>query len=318
MLGSHSSPSPHSSPIEGEESRCVRPVGRFKIWLMASRPQTLPAAVVPVCMAYALAVKEGAENLAFFLVALACALGIQILANFVNDYADFLKGTDSVNRIGPARVMQSGLVTRKEMHAAIALCLFVCIALGSLLVARGGAVILAIGILSIVSGILYTAGPVSLGYKGLGDIFVLIFFGPVAVFGTYYVQSLDFYFPGILIGIAPGLISTAILAVNNIRDHEGDARSAKKTLVVRFGRDFGIYEYYLSLVIACLIPVLIYAVYHKYVYTQLTAVLIALTLYPLKEIILKRDGPSLNKILAYTGTFLMIYGAVFIAGCLLS
>ncbi|MCP4229209.1 MAG: 1,4-dihydroxy-2-naphthoate octaprenyltransferase, partial [bacterium] len=176
---------------------------------------------------------------------------IQVATNFVNDYADFKKGTDDNTRIGPLRVTQAGLVTPTQMKRAIGTVFFITTLIGLYLVYRGGWPVVVIGLLSMISGALYTAGPYPLGYHGLGDIFVLIFFGPVALAGTYYVQALSVDWVIITAGFAPGFLSAAILTVNNLRDMEGDKKSGKKTLAVRFGRNFAMNEYFYSLLAAC-------------------------------------------------------------------
>jgi len=204
-------------------------VGKIKTWVLAGRPKTLPAALVPVIMGTAMAYGDGVYHIPAALAALLGALLIQIGTNFVNDYADFKKGTDNGERIGPLRVTQAGLVTPTQMKFAIALVFFLTVLAGLYLVYRGGWPVVIIGVLSIVSGALYTAGPYPLGYLGLGDIFVLIFFGPVALAGTYYVQALTINWIVILAGLAPGLLSVAILTVNNLRDIDGDKSREKNT-----------------------------------------------------------------------------------------
>lgn len=289
-------------------------IGKIKTWVLAGRPKTLPAAVVPVIMGTAMAYGDGVYHIPAALAALLGALLIQIGTNFVNDYADFKKGTDTGDRIGPLRVTQAGLVTPTQMKFAIWLVFFLTLLAGLYLVYRGGWPVVIIGVLSIVSGALYTAGPYPLGYLGLGDIFVLIFFGPVALAGTYYVQALTINWIAILAGLAPGLLSVAILTVNNLRDIEGDTKAGKKTLAVRFGRNFAKNEYFYSILLAGLIPVMIFFITGQHKFALLATLTLFFTPKPLKAIFSQTDGPSLNNALAGTGKLLLIYGILFSIG----
>jgi 1,4-dihydroxy-2-naphthoate polyprenyltransferase len=290
----------------------------MKTWIIASRPKTLPAALVPVIMGGVMAYGDGVFHPLAALVALICALLIQVATNFVNDYADFKKGTDDGKRIGPLRVTQAGLVTPLQMKRAIWFTFGITVLLSLYLVYRGGWPIVVIGTLSIVSGIMYTAGPYPLGYLGLGDLFVLVFFGPVAVAGTYYVQALTVNWIVILSGFGPGLISVAILTVNNLRDVDGDSKSGKNTLAVRFGKHFAMKEYYYSLLTAAVLPVIIYLVSGDYKFTCLTLALLLFIPGVLRVVHSQSDGPSLNRALGTTGKLLLIYGILFSLGWLLS
>jgi 1,4-dihydroxy-2-naphthoate octaprenyltransferase len=236
----------------------------------------------------------------------------------VNDYADFKKGTDDPDRIGPLRVTQAGLVTAVQMKRAIWITITTTMLSCVYLVMRGGWPVVAIGALSIVSGVLYTAGPYPLGYLGLGDIFVLIFFGPVATAGTYYVQALTVNWVVILMGLGPGLISVAILAVNNLRDIDGDSKSGKKTLAVRFGKSFAMKEYYYSLLTAALIPAAACIVTGRNKLASLAGLMLLFTPGVLRTVFSSSDGPALNMALAQTGKLLLIYGILFSAGWIAS
>ncbi len=292
--------------------------GAVRTWLLASRPKTLPAAAVPVLIGTAMAWGDGVFHPLSALLALLCALLIQVGTNLVNDYADFAKGTDTGERIGPVRVTQAGWVSPAGMKIAIAVTFAVTVAAALYLVYRGGWPIVIIGVLSILSGILYTAGPFPLGYLGLGDLFVLIFFGPVAVGGTYYVQALTVSWVVIAAGAAPGLISVAILTVNNLRDIDGDRKAGKKTLAVRFGRTFARMEYFHTVAAACLVPVGIHLATGRYPLASLAVLTLFFTPKGLNIVLSKTDGPSLNGALAYTGKLLLIYGVLFSAGWVLS
>ena len=281
---------------------------------MAMRPKTLPAAIVPVIMGTAMAYGDGVHHFLSAAAAFIGALLIQVNTNFVNDYADFMKGTDDGERIGPLRVTQAGFVTPKQMIRAIIITISLSVLVGLYLVYRGGWPVLVIGGLSILCGILYTAGPFPLGYHGLGDIFVLFFFGPVALAGTYYVQALTVNWIVILAGFAPGLFSVAILTVNNLRDYDGDKKSNKKTLAVRFGRTFARFEYLISLLVASLIAVAIPVFMGKHSMLWIAGVTFLVSIPVLRTIFKETRGPELNHALALTGKLLLIYGILFSIG----
>jgi 1,4-dihydroxy-2-naphthoate octaprenyltransferase len=289
----------------------------MKTWILAARPKTLPAAIVPVVMGTAMAYGDGRHHFLSALTALLCAVLIQVATNLVNDYADFKKGTDDCERIGPVRVTQAGMVTPSQMKRAIWLTFSVTVLISFYLVYRGGWPIVIIGVFSIISGILYTAGPFPLGYVGLGDIFVLIFFGPVALAGTYYVQALTVNWLVILAGLGPGLLSTAILTVNNLRDIDGDNKAGKKTLAVRFGRGFAMREYFYSVLAASLVPLVIVFISGEHQLILLAVLTLFFAPGVLITVFSKTDGPSLNNALAQTGKLLLIYGILFSIGWLL-
>ena len=182
------------------------------------------------------------------------ALCIQIGTNFANDYYDCLKGADTSTRIGPRRMTQAGLISLSKMKLATFLT-FSCVALLSFyLTARGGPVFTLLTTLSIACGILYTGGPKPLAYLGLGELFVLFFFGPIATAGAAYLQTLTFSWEAVVLGFTPGLLSTAVLVINNLRDIENDRRAGKKTLAVRYGKRFTQYEYTILIALGCLLP----------------------------------------------------------------
>lgn len=260
---------------------------------------------------------DGVQHFPTAFTCLFAALAIQIGTNIANDYYDFKKGTDSKDRIGPIRVTQAGLIEPITMRNAYILAFLIAAIASVSLIIRGGYPIAIIGILSVISGILYTAGPRPLGYIGLGDLFVLIFFGPVAVGGTYYVQSFEINLAVILAGFAPGLISVAILVVNNLRDIESDSKSGKKTLAVRFGRSFAISEYLFTLIAAVIIPVIIYMLIEDHVAILLSTCMLLIAIPVMKCVCAKTDGPSLNQALAQTGKLLLIYSVLFSLGWIL-
>jgi 1,4-dihydroxy-2-naphthoate octaprenyltransferase len=290
---------------------------RLKVWLLAARPKTLWAAIAPVLIGTAMAFDDEAGHWPSALAALIGAVLIQIGTNFANDYFDFKKGADQYERLGPTRVTQAGLVTSQAMKAATLATFSLAILVGIYLVVRGGWPIVVIGVLSILFAVLYTAGPYPLGYHGMGDVFVLIFFGPVAVAGTYYVQALDINGTVVLAGFSPGLFSVAILTVNNLRDIRSDDLSGKKTLAVRFGRTFVRMEYLLSVVIASLLPVLFYFTTQTHQYATATALVPIAAIPSIRSVFGKAQGQALNNVLAATGKLLLLYSVVFSIGWLL-
>jgi len=289
-------------------------MSKFNIWWEAARPKTLPAAAAPVIMGTAMAYNDGFVFLPAALAALIAALLIQIGTNLANDYFDYRKGADNTERLGPTRATQAGLVSPATMKKAFILTFLIAFIIGLYLIFRAGWPILFIGIASILFGILYTGGPYPLGYNGLGDIFVLIFFGPVAVGGTYYVQALELNHVVLLAGLAPGLISTAILTVNNLRDINTDANAGKRTLVVRFGVGFARKEYILSITAACLLPFLLIYLTHENFYSVLTLFVLIPAVPGIKTILGTTHGVALNKVLADTGKMLFVYSIIFSVG----
>ncbi len=242
------------------------------------------------------------------------ALLLQIGTNLVNDYFDFKKGADTAERKGPIRVTQAGLIKPLHMMIGIIITFLLASIVSYFVYQRGGLPIAVIAVTSILSAILYTAGPKPLGYLGLGDIFVFIFFGPVAVAGTYYVQSFEMNLGVILAGIAPGLFSAGILAVNNLRDIDTDRKSNKKTLAVRFGKDFAKMEYLFCMIGACLIPVLVYSVTMDHPATLLCVTIAIFSIPTLNNVLNASRGEELNKELATTGILLFVYSILFSIG----
>lgn len=288
--------------------------GSNKNWILAIRPKTLPAAAGPVIIGFALAYREGVHHFPSVILAALVALLIQAGTNMVNDYSDFKKGTDTDSRVGPVRVTQAGLISPRRMKIGMLVVLILIILFSVPLVLRGGVPILIIGVLSIISGILYTAGPFPLGYNGLGDIFVLIFFGPVATAGTYYVQTLELSQNSVLAGLGPGLLSVAILTINNLRDYDDDKATGKNTLVVLLGRSFGKAEYLLSVVIAMLTPIIIFLTGERMNHSIMVFLLLILAIKPLKIVIKDGRGSVMNEILGITGRMLLVYSMIFAIG----
>jgi 1,4-dihydroxy-2-naphthoate octaprenyltransferase len=290
------------------------PQNIIKIWIGAARPKTLWAAVAPVIIGTAMAYGDGKFHILAALISLIAAILIQIGTNFANDYFDFLKGADTKDRLGPTRATGAGLIKPHIMRNAFITVFALAFVIGLYLIWRAGWPILLIGVLSIISGILYTAGPYPLAYRGLGDIFVLVFFGPVAVGGTYYVQALDITTPVVIAGLSPGLISTALLTVNNLRDIHSDGRAGKKTLAVRFGAFFTRIEYLSVMGIACFMPAVLIIINpdHPYALAAMSVFLFALP--SIHAVLFDEISAELNKVLTQTGKILLIYSIIFSLG----
>ena len=307
----------HNTNQTADENKVPTAFSKTKIWLLAIRPKTLWAAVAPVIIGTAMAFEAGSFQLLAGAAALFGGTMIQIGTNLANDFFDFKKGADSRRELGPVRVTQAGLVTPGEIKTAMVLAFSLAFLAGIYLVFLGGWPIVAIGILSITFGVLYTATKLALGYTGLADFFVLIFFGPVATGGTFYVQTLEINIAVILAGLAPGLFSVAILTVNNLRDIETDKIAGKKTLAVRFGPTFAKAEYVFAITAATLVPLILYLSTNQHVEATIAATVILLALRPVRKVISNKDGIELNSVLAQTAQILLLYSLLFSIGWLL-
>ncbi len=294
----------------------INKLSKLNLWITASRPKTLPAAVTPVIVGSAIAGFENKFNFVPAVFALIISLLIQIATNFVNDLYDFLKGTDKPDRVGPQRLLTSGLISPQEMKRAIYLTFGLAFLLGLYLVYLGGWIVLLIGVLSIAAGVNYTAGPFPFAYNGLGDLFVFIFFGIVATVGTYFVQALSFSSLALWASVPVGLLITNILVVNNYRDADEDKLADKKTLAVRLGKSFARMQYLISIIISYAILFVIYFEYQTTVWIFLPLLSIPLAI-KLIGMIYTLSGSPLNKTLALTGIFSTLYGLLFAIGLLL-
>ena len=280
-------------------------------WLLAARPRTLPAAAAPVVVGTALAFHDGAFAPLAAAAALLGALLLQVGANLANDYYDHVRGADTAERVGPTRATQSGLLPAAHVRNATFAVFALAVLLGTYLVWIGGWPIVVIGVLSVLAGWAYTGGPYPLGYHGLGDVFAFLFFGPVAVVGTYYVQALTVTPEAFLASVPVGLLTTAILVVNNVRDVATDEKAGKRTLVVRLGEKVGRAEYALLMwaAYACL-PVL-------GVRTNPFAMLPVLGLpiaFPLVRAVQRERGAALNARLAATAQHLLLFSLLLAIG----
>lgn len=284
-----------------------------RAWVMAARPKTLTAAAIPVVVGTGVALGDGVARAGPALAALVGALLIQIGTNFTNDYYDFKKGADTHERIGPQRVTQSGLISPRTVLAAALLCFGLAIAVGSYLVWVGGWPIVAIGLLSVLSGYAYTGGPFPLGYNGLGDLFVFVFFGLVAVGGTYYVQALGLSPAVWPPAVAVGALGTAILVTNNLRDIPTDVKVGKRTLAVRFGATAARVEYSVLLAVAFACPVVTVLSHQGSVWALLALLAAPAAIPPLRRV-LTQTGGALNPALGGTARLQLLFGVLYAVG----
>jgi 1,4-dihydroxy-2-naphthoate polyprenyltransferase len=289
-----------------------------RLWIMAARPRTLPAAIAPVLVGTAAAVDVVDRlRVGAFIAALIGSVFIQIGTNLANDYSDARRGADTADRLGPVRVTSSGLVAPRRVLVATWVAFAVAVAAGIYLTTVAGVVILLVGAASILAGVLYTGGPRPYGYEGLGELFVFLFFGLVAVNGSYYVQleRLDWLPFGL--SLAVGFLATAILVVNNIRDLETDRRAGKRTVAVRIGRERTRRLYAVLLALAFLsVPVTLIAVDGP-AWGLLALAAAPLVRRPLAAVTTRTDGPSLNGALAGTGALLAAFSLLLSGGLLI-
>lgn len=285
------------------------------VWLLASRPATLPAAVVPVVVGSAAAVSQGAFRPLAFAAALFSALCIQIGTNFANDLFDFKKGADTAERLGPTRVTQAGLVTPRQVARATVLVFGLAFLSGLYLVAVGGWPILAIGLSGIAAGVLYTGGPWPLGYHGLGDLFTFVFFGVIAVWGTHYVHTGAWDPFAFFLSLPVACLVTAILVVNNLRDIETDRAARKMTLAVRLGKHWT-KAYYTALIAAAfLLPLLYWAAGRMTAAAAIPWLAAPFAAGPLRTVY-TQEGRALNAALKGTGRLHLVFGALYAAALL--
>jgi 1,4-dihydroxy-2-naphthoate polyprenyltransferase len=292
----------------------------LRLWLMAARPRTLPAAIAPVLVGTAAAVEAtgGELRVGPFLAALAGSVLIQIGTNLANDYSDAKRGADDVDRLGPVRVTAAGLVAPKRVLVATWVAFAAALAVGIYLATVAGPVILAVGAVSIVAGVLYTGGPRPYGYAGLGELFVFLFFGLVAVNGSYFVQVERLDWLPFALSIPVGMLSTAILVVNNVRDIDTDRRAGKMTLAVRLGRPRA-RRLYAALMLGSFAFLAIgLAVTEGPAWGLLALAALALVPGPLRAVAERTDGPSLNRALAQTGAALAAFSVLLAVGLLIA
>jgi 1,4-dihydroxy-2-naphthoate octaprenyltransferase len=296
----------------------LRSVSRARAWVHAARVPTLAAALVPVAVGSALAARDHHFRAGPALAALCGAIFIQIGTNLVNDLGDFRRGADTKIRLGPPRALAMGWLSVPEIRAGI-LVSFLCATLaGVYLVGAAGWVVVAIGLLSIAAGVAYTAGPWPLAYHGLGEIFVFLFFGIVAVCGTYYVETRTLSADAVFAAIPVGALATAILVVNNVRDLEGDRAAGKRTVAVRVGRRGARAEYLILLCAAYLTPALLALAERAGALALLPLVTVPLALAEGRRVLVREDGPSLNAALFGTARLHVLFGLLFAAGLVIA
>ncbi len=291
-------------------------MSRARAWVLACRPATLAAAFVPVAVGTAVAVAAGGFRAGPASAALVGAMLLQIGANLANDVFDYEKGADTAERLGPVRVVQAGLLPASSVRAGMLVVFALALGVGAYLTAIAGPAIVVIGLASIACAVAYTGGPFPLGYNGLGDVFVMLFFGFVAVCGTAFVQAGGVPALAWWCAVPVGALATAILVVNNVRDAETDARAGKRTLAVRFGRGFGVAEYALLVAAAYGVPVLLVATGRLAPLALLPLVTLPLAL-PLLKSVARDHGATLNRTLVGTARLLLLHGVAFAAGIVL-
>ncbi|HZJ29718.1 MAG TPA: 1,4-dihydroxy-2-naphthoate polyprenyltransferase [Solirubrobacterales bacterium] len=290
-----------------------------RIWVMAARPRTLPAALAPVLVgtAAAIAASDGDfPRVGGFLAALAGSILIQIGTNLANDYSDAKRGADSADRLGPVRVTSAGLVAPRRVLVATWIAFGAAVACGIYLTVLAGWLILVVGAASIAAGVLYTGGPRPYGYAGLGELFVFGFFGLVAVNGSYYVQLERLAWEPAGLSVAVGLLAGAILVVNNVRDLETDRRAGKLTLAVRLGRP-RTRSLFVAMVAGAYLALLVVAAAGAIPWLLLGLLSAPLAAGPVRQVLHRTDGPSLNAALAGTGTLLGAFSLLVCVGLLL-
>ena len=282
-------------------------------WMLAIRLRTLPAALAPVAVGSALAQADDVFRLLPALAALAGALLLQIAVNLANDYFDFQSGVDTAARLGPVRVTQSGLIAPATVRGAMLATLLAASLIGCYLVSVGGWPVALIGAASVAGVLGYSGGPFPLASRGLGDLCVFIFFGPVAVVGTYYVQALVASRASLIMSLPPGFLITAILVVNNLRDIETDRAAGKRTLAVITGPGFTRLEYALLVILAYLVPLSAFLSGFYSIWILLPFLSLPLALRGTR-LIFTASGRNLNDGLGLTAILALIYSLLLAAG----
>jgi 1,4-dihydroxy-2-naphthoate polyprenyltransferase len=293
-------------------------MGGLRIWLMAARPRTLPAGIAPVLVGTALAGFEHVFHPLRFVAALLGSVFIQVGANLSNDYSDARRGADADDRLGPVRVTAGGLVPPRQVLIATYVSFGIAVLIGIYLIVVAGWLLLAIGAASILAGVLYTGGPRPYGYEGLGEVFVFLFFGVVAVAGSYFVQLKHLSWEALVLSVPVGLIAVAILIVNNVRDIDSDRRAGKRTLAVRMGRRRTRVFYATTLAAAYLIALVTWVVGPLAAWVALPWLTIPLAVRLVGTVRSRTDGAALNGALAGTGQLQLIFCVLLSAGLLLS
>jgi 1,4-dihydroxy-2-naphthoate octaprenyltransferase len=302
----------------GEVSSRPRSTSRpLRLWATAARPRTLPAAIAPVVVGTALAAGQGVFRPLAFVAALVGSVFIQIGTNLSNDYSDARRGADTEDRLGPVRVTAGGLVPPRQVLRWTWGAFGVALAAGAYLTALAGPELLLVGLASILAGVLYTGGPRPYGYAGLGEVFVFLFFGVVAVCGSYYVQVERLSAEALALSVPVGLLAAAILVVNNVRDADTDRRAGKRTLAVKLGRPRARRLFALMIGLAFAAPVAIWLAFGLSAWVLLPLATAPLAVSVMRTVAARSDGPSLNAALGRTGALLAAFSALLAAGLLL-
>lgn len=288
----------------------------LRVWMLAIRVPTLSAAVVPVLVGSALAARAHRFNPLIFTVVLCAAILIQIGTNLTNDLFDFQKGADTGARLGPVRVVQAGLLSQKQVAVGSVLSFGLAILLGLYLVKVGGWPILAIGLAAVVSGIAYTGGPWPLGYHGLGDVFVFVFFGLIAMVGTFYLQAGAVTGAALLASLPVAMLVTAILVVNNLRDVDTDRQAGKRTLAVRLGREVTQIQYTVLVLGAYVVAPAMWLVGANSAWAMLPWLTIPLAIRLVRDV-WRGEGAVLNLALRQTAGLHLCFGILLAAGFVL-
>lgn len=302
----------HASPA------APRGPSSLQIWLMASRPKTLPAGISPVFVGTALA---GYGHIFYplrFVAALLGAILIQIGTNLANDYSDAHRGADNEERLGPVRVTAGGLAPPRQVLIATYVTFGLAVLVGIYLIVVAGWQILLIGVASILAGVLYTGGPKPYGYEGLGEVFVFLFFGIAAVAGSYFAQTRDFAWESFALAVPVGLLAASLNMVNNTRDIDTDRRSGKRTLAVRFGRERARQIYAAMVFLAYPLALITWIFGPLRAWVALPWLTLPLALGVVQLVRTHTDGPTLNKALAKTGQLLLLFCVLLSVGLLLS
>ena len=289
-----------------------------RLWVVAARPRTLPAAVAPVLVGTSLAGTEDVFHPLRFAAALVGSIFIQVGTNLSNDYSDARRGADTEDRLGPVRVTAGGLMPPRTVLVGTYVAFGIAVGAGLYLTAVAGWQLLVVGIASILAGVLYTGGPRPYGYEGLGELFVFLFFGVVAVVGSYYVQVEDLRWEAFALSAPVGLLAAAILVVNNVRDIETDRRAGKRTLAVKLGRDAARGLYTAMLTVSFAAPVAMWLAGGLSAWVLLSLAALPLTVPLTRTVRTRTDGPALNAALAGTGRLLAVFSLLLGAGVLLS
>ena len=289
-----------------------------RIWLMAARLRTLPAAIAPVLVGTALAGFEHAFHPLRFVAALFGAIFIQVGTNLSNDYSDARRGADADDRLGPVRVTAGGLVPPSQVLVATYVSFGLAVLAGIYLIAVAGWLLLAIGAASILAGVGYTGGPRPYGYAGLGEAFVFLFFGVVAVAGSYYVQVTHLQWEAFALSVPVGLLAAAILIVNNIRDIDSDRRADKRTLAVKLGRERTRMMFAVTVYIAYPLALVTWVAGPLTAWVALSWLSLPLAVVLVRIVRTRTDGPSLNGALARSGMLQLCFCVLLSAGLLLS